>query len=213
MLADAVHDRRRGDHAGRVGRRSSGEQPAGEGEVAEVVGAELRLEAVGGAAQRERHDAGVVHEDVELVVDDRSSSAACSTEPRSARSSSSSRGSDAARHRAARRRAPPCPARGCGRRGSPRRRARPRPGRAQTEPAVGAGDDHRSTGLVGDLVVVPCAVCGHPARLPDRQRSCPGPIPRGRIDDGEWPAGRRTRSWFSSHDVTSMAIDRLSSSK
>ena len=44
------------------------EQQVGEREVAEVVGAELQLEAVGGTLERRDHDAGVVDEQVELAV-------------------------------------------------------------------------------------------------------------------------------------------------
>ena len=43
------------------------QQQAGQREVAEVVGAELQLEAVGGAA-RDRHHAGVVDQDVEVAL-------------------------------------------------------------------------------------------------------------------------------------------------
>ena len=48
-------------------RRRCGEQEPGQGEVAEVVGAELHLEAVGGGAARQRHHARVVDEQVEPV--------------------------------------------------------------------------------------------------------------------------------------------------
>ena len=44
------------------------EQPTGQGEVAEMVGAELHLETVGGLAAGDGHDAGVVEQDVEAVV-------------------------------------------------------------------------------------------------------------------------------------------------
>ena len=44
------------------------EQQAGEGEVAEVVGAELHLEPVGRLPAGDGHDAGVVDQDVEPVV-------------------------------------------------------------------------------------------------------------------------------------------------
>ena len=44
------------------------EQQVGEREVAEVVGAELELEAVGRAGQRRHHDAGVVDEQVDFAV-------------------------------------------------------------------------------------------------------------------------------------------------
>ncbi len=53
------------DHAG-PGTQGSGEQP-GEGEVAEVVGAELHLEPVGGLPPGDGHHAGVVDQDVEPV--------------------------------------------------------------------------------------------------------------------------------------------------
>ena len=64
MLAEAVAGRGdRHDAAGDVL-----EQQVGEREVAEVVGAELQLEAVGGAAQRRHHHAGVVDQQVDLAV-------------------------------------------------------------------------------------------------------------------------------------------------
>jgi hypothetical protein len=44
------------------------EQQVGEREVAEVVGAELQLEALRGASERRRHHAGVVDQQVELPV-------------------------------------------------------------------------------------------------------------------------------------------------
>ena len=44
------------------------EQQAGEREVAEVVGAELQLEAVRGHRARRHHHAGVVDEDVDARV-------------------------------------------------------------------------------------------------------------------------------------------------
>src|ERR687891_2109081 len=44
------------------------DQERGEREVAEVVGPELELEAVGGPAAWRRHDAGVVDQQVEAVV-------------------------------------------------------------------------------------------------------------------------------------------------
>ena len=43
------------------------EQPPGEREVPQVIGAELHLEAVGGVAARDGHDPGVVDEHVETV--------------------------------------------------------------------------------------------------------------------------------------------------
>jgi hypothetical protein len=53
----------------RVRRRAqASEQQAGEREVAEVVGAELQLEAVGGLAVRRGHDAGIVDQQVEALV-------------------------------------------------------------------------------------------------------------------------------------------------
>jgi hypothetical protein len=44
------------------------EQQAGQREVAEVVRADLRLEAVGGASLGDGHDAGVVDEQVEVAL-------------------------------------------------------------------------------------------------------------------------------------------------
>ena len=43
------------------------EQQAGEREVAEVVGAELELEAVGGLAARRHHHPGVVDQQVDAA--------------------------------------------------------------------------------------------------------------------------------------------------
>ena len=68
----AVRDGADGDDArrhGRIGLKDRGEQEAGEGEVAEMVGAELELESVGGeAAFGQGHYAGVVDEQVEAAV-------------------------------------------------------------------------------------------------------------------------------------------------
>jgi hypothetical protein len=44
------------------------EQEIGQGEVAEVVGAELQLEAVGGMRERRDHHARVVDEQVEIAL-------------------------------------------------------------------------------------------------------------------------------------------------
>ena len=64
-LADAVHvAAHRDDPGARLG-EETGQQPAGEREVTEMVGAELHLEAVGGLALRQRHDPGVVDQDVD----------------------------------------------------------------------------------------------------------------------------------------------------
>ena len=64
--AGAVGDRRDGDDAGlAVAGHQAIEHEAGQGEVAEVVGAELKLEAVGGLLAGRRHDAGVVDQAVE----------------------------------------------------------------------------------------------------------------------------------------------------
>jgi hypothetical protein len=54
---------------GRCGLKDRWEQEAGEGEVAEVVGAELELESIGSDATLGKgHDAGVVDEEVEAAV-------------------------------------------------------------------------------------------------------------------------------------------------
>jgi len=57
-----------GDDAGRAGLEDDWNQVAGEGEVAEVVDAELHLEALRGLLLGGRHQAGVVDEDVEALV-------------------------------------------------------------------------------------------------------------------------------------------------
>ncbi len=63
-VADAAdrHDPRAGD------RQQPVQQQAGEGEVAQVVGAELQLEAVLGGRLRRVHHAGVVDQQVDAVV-------------------------------------------------------------------------------------------------------------------------------------------------
>lgn len=60
-----VRQRREGDDAGGRGLDEPGQQQAGEEEVAEVVDAELQLEAVLGLHARAGHDAGVVDEQVD----------------------------------------------------------------------------------------------------------------------------------------------------
>ena len=57
--------RARGDHDDAVG--DLGQQQVGEREVAEVVGAELQLEAVLGATERRVHHARVVDQDIDLA--------------------------------------------------------------------------------------------------------------------------------------------------
>ena len=63
------------DHARAFGGCQGGPEAAGELEVAEVVGGELRLVATGVARQRRRHHARVVDEDVERL--DRGDDAGC----------------------------------------------------------------------------------------------------------------------------------------
>jgi hypothetical protein len=57
-----------GDHPGGGGAQHRGQQAGGERPVAEVVDAELGLEAVGGAPLRHRHHAGVVDQQVDRRV-------------------------------------------------------------------------------------------------------------------------------------------------
>src|SRR6202012_5425066 len=66
-LADPVGAAGHGDDAGGGRRLQLLRQEAGEGEVAEVVGAELELEAVGGLATRRRHHARVVDQQIERL--------------------------------------------------------------------------------------------------------------------------------------------------
>ena len=163
--AELVGVRRHVDHP-RLGRpQQGGQQPAGEGEVAEVVGAELHLEAGVGAPQRQGHDAGVVHQHVEpLDGAGRRSRRRPAPTPRSDRSRLTTSGAapvataftdsravaafSALRH-ASRTRAP---AAGQGL------------GAAKAEAGVGAGDEHRAPGLVGDVGSRPASHAGHPAR-------------------------------------------------
>ena len=65
---DAVADAADRDDAGPGDRQEPVQQQTGEGEVAQVVGAELQLEAVLGVALRRVHHAGVVDQQVDAVV-------------------------------------------------------------------------------------------------------------------------------------------------
>ena len=70
LVAGVVGDRGDRDHARRRGLEQPGQQPGGERDVAEVVGAVLQLEAVGGlAVARRRHHPGVVDQQVHRPVD------------------------------------------------------------------------------------------------------------------------------------------------
>jgi hypothetical protein len=62
---DAVHGAAHGHHPRARGRQQQVQQEPGQREVAEVVGAELHLEAVGREGARDRHDPGVVHQQVQ----------------------------------------------------------------------------------------------------------------------------------------------------
>ena len=67
-VGDAVRCRRQHHDARIVACLHGRGQQAGQFEVAEVIRAELHLEAVGGAAERAGHDAGVVHQHVDCVA-------------------------------------------------------------------------------------------------------------------------------------------------
>ena len=174
-LARAVLEARDGDDPRRASRSASASSSMpGEREVAEVVGAELQLEAVGGLAARRHHHAGVVDEQVEARVVGRR------RRPRTRAPSRGRRG----RARAGRAR-PSGP-----RRGSASRAIRPcvwsravsttrAPGagqlarRDQSEAAVRAGHDGRSPRLIRDLRCRPLA---HPRRIiphPSRSERSP----------------------------------------
>src|SRR4029077_11797978 len=56
------------DDPGALAREQAIEQQSGQREMAEVIGAELHLETVGGETIRDRHDAGVVAEHVERLM-------------------------------------------------------------------------------------------------------------------------------------------------
>ena len=141
---------------GAAARSTSGSTSPVEREVPEVVRAELHLEPVGRAPQRDRHHAGVVHQHVEprratpptVVGRGRDRTEVGEVEPHHLGLGARRRRLDlveggrrlglvAARHQH------PAPAPG------------ERFGAAQPEPAVGARDEHGAPGLVGDVALVP----------------------------------------------------------
>ncbi len=67
-MPDAVHVRAHRDHPRALGGHEAVEEQAGEGEVAQVVGGHLQLEAVGRLPVRRPHHAGVVDEEVQPGV-------------------------------------------------------------------------------------------------------------------------------------------------
>ena len=153
--ADPVHGAAQVHHP-RPGRRQQrGQQPAGEREVAEVIGAELHLEAVHGLAAGQRHHPGVVDQAVQDFVlrQERRGEGAHRGEAR-----------EVERHRGDVR------ARAVGAEALDRRAgllgvaagdqharavARELAGRLVAEPAVAAGHDQGLAGEVRDLVRVP----------------------------------------------------------
>ena len=137
---------------GSARREQRRQQQAGEGEVAEVVGAELALEAVLGGGLRHRHDPGVVHEDVERLelvgeAARRTRAPRPATGGRALRTSGVGPGG-LRLHRLERRRRL---GRVAARQQHPGALGGQRLGRAQAQPAVGAGDHDRAARLVRDV--------------------------------------------------------------
>ena len=79
----------------RAGAPQRRHQQAGHQEVAEVIRAELQLEAVGGLGERTRHDPGVVDQQIEVRVARRGSArrtrGCCASEPSSSASTPTAR--------------------------------------------------------------------------------------------------------------------------
>jgi hypothetical protein len=124
------------------------EQQVGQGEVAEMVGTELQLEAVGSAGEWCRHHSGVVDQQVQVAVPARGELAdrgqAREVEPADLGVAGHRRGGSPALVGIAH---------GENDAGA---RAGERTGGGAADAAVAAGDDHAAAGHVGDV----CGVCG-----------------------------------------------------